>query len=112
MINKYVTLSPETTFHIYNRANGNEKLFISAENYRYFIQKYQEHILPIADTFCYCLMPNHFHFLVRIKTEDQLRTAFPKLETLKSFQAKASQTYLALICRHLINSKVAWAAFL
>jgi REP element-mobilizing transposase RayT len=76
-------------YHIYNRANGSDRLFRSPENYRYLLEKYQQHILPIADTFCYCLMPNHFHFLVRIKPEDELRAAFPKFKTLEKLPSKA-----------------------
>lgn len=87
--NKQEILAPESTFHIYNRANGDDRLFLSFENYRYFIQKYQEHISPIADTFCYCLMPNHFHFLVRIKTEDELMAAFPKFKTVEKLPSKS-----------------------
>jgi REP element-mobilizing transposase RayT len=71
--NKIEILIPETNYHVYNRANGSERLFHSNENYRFFLQKYQEYIEPIADTFCYCLMPNHFHFLVRIKSEATLQ---------------------------------------
>lgn len=47
-------------------------LFLSDDNYNYFLKKYREYVLPIADTFCYCLMPNHFHFLIRIKSEKEL----------------------------------------
>jgi len=36
----------------------------------YFLNKYHQYISPIADTFAYCLMPNHFHFLVKIKDEE------------------------------------------
>jgi hypothetical protein len=32
---------------------------------------YAKHIEPIADTFAYCLLPNHFHLLVRIKAEEE-----------------------------------------
>ena len=72
MQNKTEILIPEATYHIYNRANGSERLFRSEENYRYFLQKYQEFILPIVCTFCYCLMPNHFHVLVRLRTDKEL----------------------------------------
>ncbi|WP_435133924.1 transposase [Formosa sp. A9] len=78
-------LIPEATYHIYNRANGSEALFLSNENYQYFLKKYSEYINPIADTFCYCLMPNHFHFLVRIKEEAVLNRFFEdKLNRLKA----------------------------
>ena len=78
MINKTEQLQPESTYRIYNRANGNERLFVSEENYRYFLQKYREYIYPIAHTFCYCLMPNHFHFLVRIKSQREIEASINK----------------------------------
>src|SRR5690606_5735657 len=66
-------------YHIYNHANGNENLFRERENYRFFLQQYQKHITPVADTLAYCLMPNHFHLLVRIKEAETLLSTFPKL---------------------------------
>jgi putative transposase len=60
-------LQPRHYYHIYNRGNNREDLFYAERNYRYFLQLYARHILPIAITFAYCLMRNHFHFLVRIR---------------------------------------------
>jgi putative transposase len=72
MIDYTSKLLPGNTYHIYNRANGKEELFSMNENYKYFLDKYKRYIVPIADTYCYCLMPNHFHFLIRFKTEKEL----------------------------------------
>ena len=54
-------------YHIYNRGNNRENIFVEERNYRYFLQLYLKYIEPIAWTFAYCLLRNHFHFLVRIK---------------------------------------------
>jgi REP element-mobilizing transposase RayT len=67
-------LQPDTYYHIYNRGNNRESVFVEERNYRYFLKLYEKYIFPIADTFAYCLMPNHFHFLLRIKSEDELMT--------------------------------------
>jgi len=64
-----IYLRPDCYYHVYNRAVGDEKLFYTEKNYTYFLKKYSEHIPFIADTFAYCLMPNHFHFLIKIKSE-------------------------------------------
>jgi putative transposase len=40
-------------------------------NYTYFLVLYGKYIQPIADTFAYCLMRNHFHILVRSKTLEE-----------------------------------------
>ncbi|MBN1181316.1 MAG: hypothetical protein JXB49_03445 [Bacteroidales bacterium] len=57
-------------YHIYNRGNNSEALFRIDENYSYFLNLYDEHIQPIADTYAWALMPNHFHLLVRIRDVD------------------------------------------
>ena len=54
-------------YHIYNRGVNRENIFIEPRNYPYFLQLYAQHITPVADTFAYCLLKNHFHFLVRMK---------------------------------------------
>lgn len=54
-------------YHIYNRGNNGGNLFFEERNYPYFLKLYTHHIYPIADTFAYCLLKNHFHFLIRVK---------------------------------------------
>jgi REP element-mobilizing transposase RayT len=71
---KYLdTFEPDTFFHVYNRAVGMENLFRTEENFRYFLTKYEAYTENVWDTYAYCLMPNHFHFLVKIKSLDTLR---------------------------------------
>ena len=57
-------------YHIYNRANGKALLFEDDGNFRYFLEKWQRYLGNYVDTVAYCLMNNHFHFTVRIKTVD------------------------------------------
>ncbi|MDM8520344.1 hypothetical protein QUF64_09880 [Anaerolineales bacterium HSG6] len=56
-------------YHIYNRGNNRENLFVERRNYPYFLKLYAHHIQPIAETYAYCLLPNHFHFAIRTYTE-------------------------------------------
>jgi len=46
-------LVPDASFHIYNYANGFENVFREVENYRLFLQTYQLHIAPIAETYAF-----------------------------------------------------------
>jgi len=71
-----IPLLPGCRYHLYNHANGFENLFANEGNYTFFLRKYAQHINPVADTFAYCLMPNHFHFCIRIKSEEQLSESF------------------------------------
>lgn len=54
-------------YHIYNRTNNNDRLFYTDENRVFFLKQYKKYLSPFLDTYCWCLLPNHFHFLVRIK---------------------------------------------
>jgi putative transposase len=62
----------DTYYHIYNRGNNRENIFMQESNYTYFMKLYSKYINPIADTFAYCLLRNHFHLLLRIKSEEEL----------------------------------------
>lgn len=52
-------------YHIYNRGNNRHKIFFSAENYIFFLKKVRKFIHPYCDILAYCLMPNHFHILIK-----------------------------------------------
>lgn len=60
-------LLPNHIYHLYNRGNNRADLFTDDGNYELFLKLYARHIFPVAETFCYCLMRNHFHLLVRIR---------------------------------------------
>jgi len=54
-------------YHIYNCGINGVNLFRERENYEHFLGLMDKYILPVAEIFAWVLMPNHFHFLVRIK---------------------------------------------
>ena len=62
-------LEPGKYYHIYNRGNNGENIFIEERNYTYFMNLYARYIDPVAETFAYCLLRNHFHVGVRIKED-------------------------------------------
>jgi putative transposase len=80
---------PDRYYHIYNHANGNENLFVEGDNYKWFLRQYHTYISPIADTYAYCLMPNYFHFLIKLKSSKELLQSFPKFETLEKVEKSA-----------------------
>ena len=63
----FVPLEHGEYYHIYNRGNNGENLFVEERNYPHFLRSYVRYISPIADTFAFALLRNHFHLLVRIK---------------------------------------------
>ena len=60
-------------YHIYHRGQDRQKIFFEDENYLYFLtllRKYREKFE--MNVIAYCLMPNHFHFLLQPKTSNNL----------------------------------------
>jgi len=66
-MDKIPILEPGKYYHIYNCGINGENLFRREEDYIRFLDDYQKYISPIAETYAWVLMKNHFHFLVRIK---------------------------------------------
>jgi putative transposase len=66
----YPPLLPDRYYHIYNCGIDHCDIFSAERNYSYFLKLYEKYIDPIADTFAFCLLKNHFHFLIRIKSHE------------------------------------------
>lgn len=77
----FESFQSDKIYHIYNHAVGHENLFRDRENYLYFLKKYGQYIQPVCKTFAYCLMPNHFHFLIEIRSIEELYNHFKFLKS-------------------------------
>ena len=53
-------------YHILNQGNNRQKIFFKQENYLFFSKKIRTYVLPYADVFAWCLMPNHFHLMLLV----------------------------------------------
>jgi REP element-mobilizing transposase RayT len=62
------TLSIESgrIYHIYNHAVGSENLFRNHYDYLRFINDWQKRMPGIAEVYAYCLLPNHFHMMLKV----------------------------------------------
>ena len=73
-------------YHILNRGNEKQVLFYSRENYLFFLKRLNFAIDKYgAEIICYCLMPNHFHLIIKeifdgsiSKTMLSLQTSYAK----------------------------------
>ena len=78
-------------YHIYNRAVTNgQRLFLHENHYRFFLRRWDQRINPYIDLLAYCLIPNHFHFIIHIPEPDE--------ETIVLIQRErtvAAQKYLS-----------------
>lgn len=83
-------LQSDVYYHIFNHGNGDDNLFREPKNYAFFLKKCELYISPVAHIVAWCLMPNHFHLLVKIKSEDELTAAsilsVPKFQTLEKIK--------------------------
>ena len=59
-------------YHIYNRGINGCDIFPEDKNFDYFLKLYSKHITETIETFAYCLLRNHFHLLIRVKTQEEL----------------------------------------
>jgi REP element-mobilizing transposase RayT len=62
-----VLLEEDRYYHIYNRGNNSEIIFFNEGNYEFFLKRFNEYLSENIELFAYCLLPNHFHFLIRVK---------------------------------------------
>lgn len=96
---------PGRFYHIYNRSVGEKELFVNRQNYKFFLDRFQFYTKRILAVYAYCLMPNHFHFLIKVNNQaegqeisSQLRKLFISYSKAFNLQQNRSGT---LFNRHL-----------
>lgn len=62
-----IPLETGKVYHIYNRGINGTPIFKAPKNYSHFLKLYAKYCASVVDTYAYCLLGNHFHFLVRVK---------------------------------------------
>ena len=62
---------PGHFYHIYNRGINKQTIFKTKSNYHFFLNKMKHFFTDKIDVYTYCLMPNHFHFLIYINTKSE-----------------------------------------
>lgn len=92
-------LEPGFVYHIFNRGNNRENIFKEHKNYSYFLTKVRFYLAPLCDIYAYCLMPNHFHLIVRIKEsnytigESQRELCQPFSNLFNSYTTSINKSY-------------------
>ena len=78
-------LEADCIYHIYSRGINSGLIFKNRENYEFFLARFHHYIDEYADLLAYCLMPNHYHFLIRIKSQAILDELHEKKAKRKKF---------------------------
>jgi putative transposase len=55
---------PGNLYHIYNQGNNRQVIFTTPDDYFTFLKEVRKLVLPHCEIIAWCLMPNHFHFLI------------------------------------------------
>ena len=93
-----IPLEAEKYYHIFNRGNNSQPIFYSFENYRYFLVKLDNYFDDFLTIHAFILLQNHFHLLVEIKTEQEIKkkiAAFESHEKLRKFLDKPVESILS-----------------
>lgn len=79
-IDYWQNLEEKHFYHIYNRSIGNEMMFNDIAFANDFLERWEKLITPYTNTLAFCIMSNHFHFIVQIKPFDDKIKAIIALE--------------------------------
>lgn len=69
-------------YHIYNRGNNKQAIFMCHEDYTFFLKRLKEYSKRYSvNTLIYCLMPNHYHLILTQNTGGNLPQMMDTLAT-------------------------------
>lgn len=105
---KLETLEKDNYYHIYNSGIDGTSIFNSEENKRYFLELTGKHLNNKASISAYCLLDNHYHFLIKVNTETkEITQAFSNLFNAysKAFNKQNNRTG-SLFEKHFKRKKI------
>jgi REP element-mobilizing transposase RayT len=87
-LNNVTNLEPESFYHVFNRTNNKESLFKGDNDYLFFLDKAQRYLCPYFEVYAYCLVGNHFHFLLKTKSPNNILATLRKLSSFEITKAE------------------------
>ncbi len=81
-INVITPLLGGAYFHIFNRSINSNNIFFKPENYHYFLTLWKKYLNNYTEVLAFCLMPNHFHFLIKISEEIEIEDKENKIKRI------------------------------
>ena len=72
--------APNNYFHIFCRGNEKRDIFLDYTDYEHFLSRMEKYkIIHKISIICYCLMPNHFHLLLRQNADETISSFIHRL---------------------------------
>jgi len=71
-INYWHEYEEDFYYHLYNRCVSGVNIFETEDNCQFFLEKFKRYLTSFISVSAFCLMPNHFHFLIRVKRRSEL----------------------------------------
>lgn len=104
MADYHIPLIPGKTYHVLSRAVGDEKLFRETTNYQFFLSRFYKHLSPVAHILAYCLLPNHFHCMLRIKEEAIIKEQYTQVKKKIMASPELAPDFIMERVSNLLNS--------
>ena len=76
-------LREKSYYHIYHRGIDKRVLFRIESDYHHFLNKYQYYLFITVETYAFCLLKNHIHLLVRVRSVEEQRNLVKQLKRKK-----------------------------
>src|SRR5690554_4507963 len=94
-----IPLLPGCAYHVFNRGNEKRPIFFQDDNYAHFLKRFREYTEGYIDTYAYCLIENHFHFCLNVKSVKDILT-----KSLTESKLKLNRNFLKNHVRDYIES--------
>ena len=86
---------PGAYYHIACRGNRRQRIFLDGDDEYWFLTLLRESLeIYQVIAYCYVLMPNHFHFLVKVKSFEEILKFSKKTVSNKSDQFQRGESDL------------------
>ena len=92
-------------YHIFNRGNDRRNLFSEPEDYQCFLNHLANGLSRCsAEIYHYCLMPNHFHLLLKIQKRDDLAKLMHRLQLAYARYFKKTRAFAGHVFQERFRS--------
>ncbi len=107
----------EEIYHIYNRGCDKNMIFFNERNYKFLIRKMKHNSEKFnVKIIVFCLMPNHYHFLLQQNTNGSisnfLKSTFTSYSLAVNKEQKRSGTLFESIPQSILIDKIEYLQYL